>query len=333
MLRIAVIDDYMRVVADAADWASLQAVGSIDFYHDHLIDEDQLVARLSAYDVIVAERERTPFPASLFARLPRLKLLVATGIDNWVIDFAAAARHGVVISCTGSVMAAMPELAWGLILSLSRRITWDHIQIRAGGWQTQPGRPLQGATLGILGLGVAGKRMLDISRAFGMKTVAWSQNLSAEAAQAAGTQRVEFDELLRSADVITIQLVLSERTRGLIGAREFGLMKRDALLVNTSRGPIIDEAALIDALKTRRIGGAGLDVYAREPLPRDHPLRSLDNVVLTPHTGYITEQQVRVFYGQAVENIIAFARGTPMRVMTAPYSAELKKQLSTDRRD
>jgi phosphoglycerate dehydrogenase-like enzyme len=328
MLRVAVIDDYMRRVEASADWSAVKAFSQVEFFHDHLTSEDDIAARLAHYDIVVAERERTAFPASLLARLPKLKLLVATGTDNWVIDFEAASRQGVIVTFTGAVMSAMPELAWGLILSLSRRIAWDHAVIQNGGWQTGPGKALHGGTFGVLGLGVAGTQMVQIARAFGMRCIAWSQNLTAEQAKLAGAHRVELDELLATADVVSIQLVLSDRTRGLLGARELALMKPTALLVNTSRGPIVQEKALIDALESKRIWGAGLDVYEVEPLPASHPFRKLENVVLTPHTGYVTERQLEVFYTQAVENIVAFVNGTPIRVAKEGYSASKKKAMA-----
>lgn len=327
MMQVAVINDYMGVVRECADWRRLDGKAQVTFFHDHLTSEDAITARLAPFDIIVSERERTHFTASLLGRLPRLKLLCVTGTDNWAVDFDATRRLGITVCNTESVMAAMPELAWGLILSLTRGIVRDDRAIKAGGWQTRPTVPLQGKTLGILGLGVAGKRMLEIGKAFRMDCVAWSQNLTDEAAQAAGTRRVELDTLLASADVVTIQLILSDRTRGLLGDRELCLMKPGAFLVNTSRGAIVQEDALVSALRERRIGGAGLDVFEIEPLPSGHPLRNLDNVVLTPHTGYITDEQFRVFYGQSLENILAFIAGAPIRVMTAPYSLEAKQRM------
>ncbi|MGE4242860.1 D-2-hydroxyacid dehydrogenase family protein [Ramlibacter sp.] len=328
MLRVAVINDYMRIVREVADWSRLGREAEVTFFHDHLDTEDAIAERLAPFDIVVSERERTHFTASLLARLPKLKLLCVTGTDNWAVDFDATRRQGITVCNTASVMAAMPELAWGLILALTRGIVRDDRAIKAGGWQTRPTVPLQGKTLGILGLGIAGKRMLDIAHAFRMKTVAWSQNLTSEAAEAAGTRRVALDELLASSDVVTIQLVLSDRTRGLLGDRELRLMKPGAFLVNTSRGPIVQEQALVAALQEGRIGGAGLDVFDVEPLPKQHPLRSLDNVVLTPHTGYITDEQFRVFYGESLENILAYLAGSPIRVMTAPYSLEAKQRMA-----
>jgi phosphoglycerate dehydrogenase-like enzyme len=327
MPRVAVINDYMRIVSQVADWSCLEGRASVSFFHDHLDSDDALVERLAPFEIIVSERERTHFTRELLERLPQLKLICVTGTDNWHVDFETTRRLGITVCNTESVMAAMPELAWGLILALSRGIVRDDRRIREGGWQTRPTVPLQGKRLGILGLGIAGQRMLEIARAFRMDTVAWSQNLTDEAARKAGTRRVSLDDLLSSSDVVTIQLVLSDRTRGLIGERELRLMKAGAFLVNTSRGPIVDETALVAALRERRMGGAGLDVFDVEPLPVDHPLRTLDNVVLTPHTGYITDEQFKVFYSQSVQNIAAFLDGKPVRVMTAPYSLDAKKRM------
>lgn len=319
MLRVAVINDFMRIVPVIADWTALEGLATVDFYHDHIRDEAALAARLAPYDIIVTERDRTPFTRTLFERLPQLKLLATTGAVNWMIDFDAAKERGVTVCYTGGVPGAAPELTWGLLLALSRRIAWDHMSVKAGGWQTSPGLSLRGKTVGLLGLGSIGKQMVKYAQAFDMKTVAWSQNLTDEAAAAAGSTRVALDELLRTADFVCVCLVLSERTRGLMGAAQFALMKPSAYFINTSRGPIVQEAAMIEALKTGKIAGAALDTYDIEPLPVDHPLRKLDNVVLTPHTGYITEEQCKVFYGESVENVVAFIKGQPIRIMTEPY--------------
>jgi phosphoglycerate dehydrogenase-like enzyme len=319
MLRVAVINDYMRVVQTIADWSILKGIATVDFFHDHLRDEAAVAARLASYDVIVSERDRTPFTRTLFERLPNLKLLVTTGAVNWMIDFDAAKERNVLVCYTGGAPGAAPELTWGLLLALARRIAWDHAHMRAGGWQTGTGVALPGKMLGLIGLGNIGQTLVRYAKAFDMKTQAWSKNLTAEAATAAGSTRVELDELLRTSDFVVVCVVLSDRTRGLLGARELGLMKPEAYLINTSRGPIVQEAALLDALRNKRIAGAALDVYDIEPLPVDHPLRMLENVVLTPHTGYITDAQYKVFYGHAVEDIVAYAKGQPARVMTGPY--------------
>jgi phosphoglycerate dehydrogenase-like enzyme len=260
-------------------------------------------------------RERTPFPAGLFPRLPNLRLVVTTGMRNAAIDLAAAARHSVTVCGTKALGSPTAELAWGLILALARRIPQEDRRMREGGWQSTVGVGLEAKTLGILGLGRLGSAVARIGAAFGMRRVAWSENLTAERAADCGAELVTKDELLRAADVVTIHLVLSDRTRGLIGPRELALMKPTAFLVNTSRGPIVDEEALVAALKAGVIGGAGLDVYDREPLPADHPLRRAPRTVLTPHLGYVTEETYRAFYEQTVEDIEAFLAGAPVRVL------------------
>lgn len=316
MLRVAVINDYMGIVPQVADWSVLDGLAAVDFYSDHISDENAAAARLEPYDVIVAERDRLPFTRSLLERLPQLKLLVTTGAVNWLIDLEAAKAKGVTVCYTGGTPGAAPELTWGLLLALSRRIAWDHAYVQAGEWQTAPGVGLAGKTLGLIGLGHIGQTMVKYAKAFDMKTLAWSPNLTVEKAKVAGTTRVELSEVMRNADFVSIHMVLAESTRGLIGAAELALMKTTAYLINTSRGPLVDEEALVSALKTKTIAGAGLDVFEAEPLPKDHPFRVLDNVVVTPHTGYITDEQYKVFFGDAVENVLAFARGAPVRVMT-----------------
>ncbi len=318
MLRVAVLDDYTGTVRSIVDWAALAGIARVDFFRDHLGELDAVAERLAPYDVVVAERERTPFPRALLERLKRLKLLVATGPVNWSIDLACAAERGITVCCTEALYDATPELAWGLILALTRRIAWDHEAVRAGRWQSGLGTSLTGKTLGVIGLGNVGARIAEFGRVFGMNTIAWSRHLTPETAAAKGATSVTLDALLRQADIVTIHVVLSAASRGLIGRRELGLMKPGAFLVNTSRGPIVDAGSLLEALEGRRIAGAALDVFDAEPLPADHGLRRLDNVVLTPHVGYITVEQYRLFYGQAIENIFAFARGTPTRLLRMP---------------
>ena len=321
MLQVSVLVDYTDSVRSIADWSALAGIARVEFFRDHLDAIDAIAARLAPFDIVVAERERTRFPRALLERLPRLKLLVATGPVNWSIDLAAAAERGMTVCCTEALYDATPELAWGLILTLTRRIAWDHQAVRAGQWQTGLGTSLTGKTLGVIGLGNVGAKIAAFGRVFGMSPIAWSRNLTPEKAAGNAGNSVEFaalDDLLRRADIVTIHVVLSPESRGLIGRRELGLMKRSAFLINTSRGPIVDAAALLDALETRRIAGAALDVFDVEPLPVDHRLRRLDNVVLTPHVGYITVEQYRLFYGQAIENILAFTRGTPIRLLRMP---------------
>jgi phosphoglycerate dehydrogenase-like enzyme len=312
MARIAVLDDYQRVARRFADWSRLDD-HEVTFFHEPL---DEPARVLESFDVVCAMRERTPFPAELLERLPHLRLLVTTGQRNASIDLEAAARQGVTICGTEGSWQATTELAFGLMLALARNIPREDAAMRAGGWQTTVGVSLEGKTLGIVGLGRLGSAAARVGAAFGMRLVAWSENLTAERAAACGAELVSKDELFASADFITIHLVLSRRTRGLIGARELGLMKPTAFLVNTSRGPIVDEAALLAALEAGTIGGVGLDVFDREPLPADHPLRSAPNAVLTPHLGYVTQDTYRLFYEQTVENIEAFLAGRPVRVIS-----------------
>ncbi len=316
-MRIAVIDDFQNVARQSADWSSLPPDCELTFFHDHLTDERALVERLREFQVIVIMRERTPFPGSLIAALPRLKLLVTTGPRNFSIDLEAATRAGVLVCGTDSFGPPPAELAWGLILALARHIPFEDAAMRKGRWQTTLGTALSGKTLGLLGLGKLGTLTARIGAAFGMDCIAWSQNLTPARAVEAGAAPVAKDELFARADVLSIHLVLSERTRGLVGARELGLMKPSAFLVNTARGPIVDEAALIAALHARRIAGAGLDVYDVEPLPERHPLRSLPNVVLTPHLGYVSAEGYCVMYGGALGDILAFLEGKPLRALNS----------------
>jgi phosphoglycerate dehydrogenase-like enzyme len=311
MARIAVLDDYQRVAHRFADWSRL-AEHEVTFFHEPLAD---VASALEPFEIVCAMRERTPFPAGLFPHLPNLRLLVTTGMRNAAIDLAAAAQHGVTVCGTKALGSPTAELAWGLILALARRIPQEDRALREGGWQSTVGVGLEGKTLGIVGLGRLGSSVARVGAAFGMRLVAWSEHLTAERAAECGAELATKDELLRTADVVTIHLVLGDRTRGLIGSRELALMKPTAFLVNTSRGPIVDEAALLAALETGAIAGAGLDVYDREPLPADHPLRRAPNTVLTPHLGYVTEETYRVFYEQTVEDIEAFLAGTPVRVL------------------
>jgi phosphoglycerate dehydrogenase-like enzyme len=315
-MRVAILDDYQDVALTMADWASLGAGISIQAFHEPLGAEDAVADRLHSFDIIVAMRERTPFPRSLLARLPSLKLLVTTGRRNAAIDIKAAAERGVPVSGTGMLSTPPVELTWGLILALARKIPQESAAMRGGAWQTTIGVGLKGKTLGVIGLGRLGSEVAQIGKAFGMQVVAWSQNLTSAITDPLGVERVDKHALFARADVVTIHLVLGPRTRGLVGADEFAAMKPTAFLVNTARGPIVDEQALLSALRTRRIAGAGLDVYDEEPLPVDHPIRRLDNVVLTPHLGYVTVENYREAYGQAVENIRSFLAGTPLRVIT-----------------
>ena len=315
MTRVAILDDYQAVALRLADWGSLPA--DVEVFRDHVADEAGVAARLADFDVVVAMRERTPFTRSLLARLPRLRLLVTTGMRNASIDLRAAAERGIRVCGTAGLPSPTAELTWALILALVRHVPREDRATRDGRWQETLGTTLSGKTLGVLGLGQLGSRVARVGRAFEMDVLAWSQNLTAERAAAAGaTLAGSKDEVLARADVVTIHLVLSERTRGLLGARELALMRPTAYLVNTSRGPIVDEPALIAALRAGTIAGAGLDVYDEEPLPPDHPLRRLPNTVITPHLGYVTEETYRIFYPQAVEDVRAFLAGAPVRVLS-----------------
>jgi len=318
MIRVAVLDDYQRAAAEMVDWAAAVPDAGVTFFADHLTGTGELAARLADFDVVVAMRERTPFPRELLARLPRLRLLVTTGMRNAAIDLGAAAELGVTVCGTAGSGTSTGELTWALILALLRHVPAEDAAMRTGGWQHTIGADLAGRTLGVLGLGSIGRRVAAVGLAFGMRVIAWSQNLTAEAAAAAGARRVEREELFREADVLTIHLVLGDRTRGLVGGPELAAMKRTAYLVNTSRGPIVDESALVAHLRDGRIAGAALDVYDVEPLAPDHPLRGLPNTVLTPHLGYVTERAYRTFYGEAAEDVAAFLAGRPVRVLAAP---------------
>jgi phosphoglycerate dehydrogenase-like enzyme len=316
MHRIAVLDDYQSIAHTFTDWSTVPQPVEVVEFSDHVADPDALVARLEPFDVVVAMRERTPFPRAVLEQLPNLKLLVTTGMRNKSIDVEAAGELGITVCGTGAQATATVELAWALILATLRHVPQEDAAIRAGGWQQTIGGDLAGHTLGVVGLGRIGSRVARIGAAFGMDVIAWSQNLTDERAAEHGARRVEKDELFATADVVTIHLLWSKRTRGLITADDFALMKHTAVFVNTSRGPIVETAALVDVLRTGRIAGAGIDVYDQEPLPRDHPLRGLRNAVLTPHLGYVTRGTYEVYYGEAVEDVAAFLAGAPVRVLS-----------------
>jgi phosphoglycerate dehydrogenase-like enzyme len=311
-VRVAVLDDYGSVARGFGPWDRLDGRADVDFIAEHLADPAD---RLAGYDVVVAMRERTAFPRAVLERLPALRLLVTTGMVNASIDLDAARDHGVVVCGTGSRGGPPAELTWAVILGLVKHVREEDAAVRAGGWQQAVGGDLEGMRLGLLGLGRLGTRVAAVGLAFGMEVVAWSANLQAADAEAVGVRPTELDELLRTSHVVSIHLRLSERTRGLLGTRELGLMRPDALLVNTSRGPIVDEGALVDALRTGAIAGAGLDVFDVEPLPAGHPLRTEPRALLTPHVGYATEATFRVMFAEAVEDIEGFLDGTPVRVL------------------
>ncbi|HEY9536777.1 MAG TPA: D-2-hydroxyacid dehydrogenase family protein [Kiloniellaceae bacterium] len=314
-MKIALLDDYQGVALACADWNAILPGADVTAFRDTLTDRDALVARLQDFEIIGIMRERTPFPRALLERLPKLKLLVTTGHRNDSIDLAAAKERGIAVCGTPSSGHAAAELTWALIMAAARRIDLETQSFRDGGWQVGLGRDLNGATLGIIGLGRLGSLVAGYGKAFGMNAIAWSQNLTAEKAAAQGVTAVSKEALFREADFITIHLRLSDRSRGLVNAEMLALMKPDAWIVNTSRGPIIDEAALLEVLKAKRIGGAALDVFDHEPLPTDHPLRRLDNVVATPHVGYVSRENYAHFYRETAENIAAFLAGTPRNVI------------------
>lgn len=314
-MRIAVLDDWQRAAHRFADWDGLG--GDVVFLHGHTPGPAELGEALRGFDVVVAMRERTPFTEEHFARLPELRLLVTTGRANASVDVAAAARHGVTVCGTRSPAHATPELTWGLILSLVRRIPAEAAAVREGRWQNHVGGDLQGRTLGLVGLGRLGSRVAAVGRVFGMRVLAWSTHLDPAKAEAQSVEAVDKQTLFTESDVVSVHYKLSDRSRELIGRAELSRMKPTAYLVNTSRGGLIDTAALVAALEEGRIAGAGLDVYDIEPLPADHPLRTAPRTVLTPHIGYVTEETYRVFYGDAVEDVAAWAAGTPLRVIGA----------------
>ena len=315
-MRCAILDDYQGVALGLADWSTVATDVEIQVFHDHLGEEAAVATALADFEVVVIMRERTPFPRSLFEKLPRLKLLVTTGLRNLSVDVAAATEHGVVVSGTDILKSPTAELTWGLVLAATRRIPQECRAVADGGWQTKLGTGLDGKTLGVIGLGKQGARVAGYGKAFAMEVLAWSHNLTAERCAAAGVTLASKEELLARADVVTIHLVLGERSRGLIGEAELALMKPGATLVNTSRSPIVDEAALIRALRDGTIAGAALDVFDQEPLAPDHPLRTLPNAVVTPHIGYVTAETYRLFYQHAVEDIRAWLDGAPVRVLT-----------------
>ena len=313
--RIAILDDWQGAALGAADWDSLGQDAEITVFNDYIEGEAAVAGALKGFDVIVGMRERTPFPKSLIDALPDLKLLVTTGMRNLSFDMDAARARGVVVSGTAMLGYPASEHAVALILALFKKISVEDRAMHEGGWQAAVSEGMNGKTMGILGLGKLGAKVARVCLALDMNVVAWSPNLGRERCQEVGVGYVDKDTLFRDSDAISIHLVLGDRTRGLVGAKEFALMKPTAYLINTSRGPIIDEAALIEALGDGTIAGAGIDVYDVEPLPRDHPLRSLDNAILTGHTGYVVKELYAVAYGEAVEDIQAWMKGEPIRVL------------------
>jgi phosphoglycerate dehydrogenase-like enzyme len=316
-VRCAILDDYQNVALSSADWSKVKGDIDIKVFSEHLGGPDKVIAALKDFGIIVAMRERTGFPKAVIDALPNLKLLITTGMRNASIDTEAAKARGVVVCGTGAFGSPTSGIAIGLMLELTRHIGYENARLHAGAtWQTTIGPELEGLTLGVLGLGKLGQRTAAIAKAFGMKVVAWSQNLTPEKCAEAGVGYVGKDDLFRQSDFISIHVVLSQRSRGLVGGNEIGLMKPTAYLINTSRGPIIDETAMLAALHDNKIAGAGLDVFDVEPLPLDHPLRKMDNVVITPHLGYVSTQNYRNYFAGVVEDIRGFLDGKPVRVMT-----------------
>jgi phosphoglycerate dehydrogenase-like enzyme len=317
-MRLSILDDYQGVALAMADWSPVRSRGvDVVVERKPFASEDEAARALAETEIVAAMRERTPFPRSLVDRLPQLKLLNTTGMRNASFDMQALRDHGVVACGTEGGGLDTAELTWGLIIGAARRIAEDHRAMREGLWQTRVGNRLEGKTLGVLGLGRLGSAVAPVGLAFNMKVIAWSQNLTAERAAAVGVERVDKETLLRQSDILTVHVVLSPGSRGLVGREDIALMKRTAILVNTSRGPIVDTDAVIEALKAGRLGYAAFDVYDREPLPPDHPLRRAPNVLLTPHIGYVTEENYRSSYPQIVENVLAFLDGKPIRVISA----------------
>ena len=315
MTKVVVLDDYQDVARGLGSWEQLADTIELTVLHEHVDDTEELVARLAGAQVVVAMRERTPFDQRRLERLTDLRLLVTTGMTNAAIDLQAARDLGITVCGTASPPAPPAELTWALILAITRNVCREDRAVRAGGWQHTIGPELAGRTLGVIGMGRLGSRVAAFGKAFGMRLLAWSANLDPAAAEAAGAEPVSKQELLGDSDVVTLHLRLSDRTRGIIAAPDFAMMRPTAYLVNTSRGPLVDEPALVEALRSGRIAGAGLDVFDTEPLPADHPLRSLPNVVVTPHLGYVSTGGYQTYFREAVEDIAAWLEGSPVRVL------------------
>lgn len=308
-VKIAILDDYQNVALEMADWSALRGRASIEVFSDHITDPDRLIDRLLPFDIICVMRERTPLPREIIERLPRLKLIASTGGKNASIDGEAAAERGIIVTKTGGSLVPPIELTWALILAAVRNVASENASLRAGGWQRSVGEEIKGKTLGILGLGNIGGQVANIGRAFGMKVISWNERMTKAKADEIGVRLVSKEDLFKEADILSIHLVLVDATRGLVGGPELALMKPTSWLINTSRGPIADEAALVKALTARKLAGAALDVFDVEPLPAKHPFRVLDNVLATPHLGYVSRSQYEVFYGGIVESVSAWLDG------------------------
>ena len=318
MVRAAILDDYQKVALKFADWSAIAKDVEVKVFNAPLGDDNAVIKTLQGFAIVNMMRERTPFNRKVIEGLPDLKLLITTGARNKSIDLKACAEFGVTVCGTAGFGNPTAAIAVGLMLELTRHIGFENARMKAGApWQVTVGHDLEGKTLGVLGLGKLGQRVAGVAKALGMKVIAWSQNLTPEKAKEGGTEYVSKEDLFRNADVISIHVVLSDRTRGLVRAKDLGLMKKTAYLINTSRGPIVEEKALIAALNSKSIAGAGLDVFDIEPLPTDHPFREMDNVVLTPHLGYVSEENYRTFYSGVVEDIRAWLDGKPVRMLTA----------------
>ncbi len=313
MKKLAILDDYQDVARSYADWSALQDRVEITAFRDTLHDPDLLATRLAPFEIVCTNRERTPFPASLIERLPNLKLLCTTGMHNHAIDSNFARARGIEVSGTQSDPDSTAELTWGMIFALMRNICVEDASVRSGGWQQTVGVGLTGKVLGVLGLARIGAQVARVGKAFDMRVIAWSSNLTPEKCAEVGVEYVDKATLFAQSDILTLHIRLSERTRHIVAAADIARMKKNAYLVNTSRGPIVDEAALVAALQSKSIAGAALDVYDTEPLPRNHPLRSLSNTLLLPHVGYVTEGMYRNYWPQTVENVLAYLGGTPIR--------------------
>jgi phosphoglycerate dehydrogenase-like enzyme len=315
-VQIAVIDDWQDVASGVVDWSALEGIGEVHFVHDYPADNDTLAKRLETFQVICVMRERTRFDENLLRRLPNLKLLVTGGMRNAALDLKAAGALGIQVCGTDSYKHAAPELTWALIMAATRNLVNEANALREGKWQQGLGGDLHGKTLGILGLGSIGQRVARFGQVFGMRVIAWSENLTAERAAEVDVTYVSKQELFEQADVLSVHLVLSDRSRGIVDAQALDWMKPTALLVNTARGPIVDESALIKALQKNRLAGAALDVFEQEPLPVHHPFRTLDNVLATPHVGYVSQQNYHLFFSQMIEDIQAWAAGAPIRLLS-----------------
>lgn len=331
MIKIAILDDYAKVALQLADWSALDGKAEIKVFEQHLTEDEAAVA-LKPFDVLCTVRERMSLPRSLFERLPNLKLVTIIGLDLPNLDMAAATEHGVIVSHSNfanplfaNMVNATPELTWGLMIATVRHLSLESRRMHEGAWQSTVGVNLAGRTLGLLGLGRIGSRMAEYARVFGMPAIAWSQNLTDEKAKSLGAERVEKDDLFRRSDIVSIHVRLSDRTRGLVTARELALMKPGAYLINTSRGPIVVEADLLAALRAGKIAGAGLDVFDEEPPPRTHPFRTMDNVTVAPHLGYVTREALTAFYVDTLEAVAAFVNGTPIRIANPSALAHRRK--------